>query len=222
MTLGTYPLPLPSTYLAAGALLSRAVPLLVLPVTASLAVAELAAGLAGLPQEEAASLLLHLGYAMQVAEQGPRLQPAAVQRVSRLACALALSCGEQGWVRTARLLLPAIALAARPAEGSTRSAHRLAADGKSGGDGLPTSSIAAATAGVRAYKGMSSDRQQRMELLLTRLAELDHVDDVAAPPQQPGQLVLRLADWFWIGYNLAAGAAAAVLLIRNLCVEGAP
>ncbi len=209
---------------AAGPLLSRAVPLLVLPVAAEAAAAELAAGLSGLPPSEAASLLLHLGFAMQAAEQGPRLQPAAVQRVSRLACALALFCAERGWVSTARLLLPAIALAAQPAEGSSRITLRAAASGK---DDLPGCSAAAAAAGLRVCKGVAPDQQERLTLMLARMAAKDAEDAEAAQQQQqqqqaPAQPASPLSDWFWVGCNLAAGAAAVVLLVRNLAMEGMP
>ena len=210
---------------AAGSLLSRAVPLLVLPAAAEAAAKELAAGLAGLPPSEAASLLLHLGFAMQAAEQGARLQPAAVQRVSRLACALALFCGERGWVSAARLLLPAIALAAQPAEGSSHSTLRVAASCK---DDLPGCSAAAAAAGLRACKGVAPDQQERLSLMLARMAAKDAEDaeDAEAAQQQqqqaPAQLVSPLSDWFWVGCNLAAGAAAVVLLVRNLAMEGMP
>ncbi|PRW61318.1 squamosa promoter binding [Chlorella sorokiniana] len=197
---------------AAGPLLSRAVPLLVLPPTASAAADELAAGLAGLPPSEAASLLLHLGFAMQAAELAPRLQEAAVQRVSRLACALALACGERSWVSAARLLLPAIALAVQPGEGCSCNTHGQAAGGK---DGQPACSVADAMAGLRACKGMAADQQQRLDLLLARMAAQE--SEEAVTPQQaqqaqhaaPARPAARLSDWFWAGCNLAAGAATA-------------
>ena len=183
---------------------------------------ELAAGLAGLPRSEAAALLQHLGFAMQMAEQAPRLQPAAVQRVSRLACDLALACGDLGWVNAARLLLPAIALAAAPAEGSSRSSQGLAAGGK---DSLMGCSTAAAAAGMQACKGMAPDQQGRLQLLLARMAA-NEAEDAARPQQAQhaarAQPADRLADWFWTGCNLAASAATLVMLLRNLVLEGAP
>lgn len=206
----------------AGPLLSCAEPLLVLPAAASAAADELAAGLAGLPRSEAAALLQHLGFAMQMAVQAPRLQPAAVQRVSRLACDLALACGELGWVNAARLLLPAIALAAAPAEGSSRSSQGLAAGGK---DSLMGCSTAAAATGMQACKGMAPDQQGRLQLLLARMAA-NEAEDAARPQQEQhaarAQPADRLADWFWTGCNLAAGAATLVMLLRNLVLEGAP
>lgn len=208
----------------AGPLLSCAEPLLVLPAAAPAAADELAAGLASLPRSEATALLRHLGFAMQMAEQGLRLQPAAVQRVSRLACDLALACGERGWVSAARLLLPAIALAAAPAESSSRSSQGLAAGGKGS---LLGCSTAAAAAGLHACKGVAPDQQERLHLLLARMAAND-AEDAARPQQaQPWQPATRaqpaacLADWFWAGCNLAAGAATLVMLLRNLVLEGA-
>lgn len=213
---------------AAGALLSQAAPLLVLPSSATAAVAELGAGLEGMQSGDVAGLVRRLGFLMQAAEQAPPHEAAAAQRVGQLARTLALACGEHGWLATAHLLLPAMALGGEPS-GSSAGSSSAAQSGKGEGRAPPRPGTAAAAA-LHASKGAAPEEQERLELLLARLAALDADEAAAAaaaeqhelhePRGLRGLLAAHAADWFWTGCNLAAGAASLALLFRNSMREG--
>ena len=200
---------------SAGALLSAAAPLLLLPSWAAGAAAELAAlpaadTVAGL---DSAAFLRTLGFLLHTAEQQaqPGAQPlplAAAQRVTALARRLGIACAARGWQATPRLLLPAMGLGSSGAGSAAASSSSAKAPAPGG----------PAAAAVAASKCAGQDEQDALAALLTALEVQDDGQE-AADSEQPRSLraaaAAQAADWLWAGANLAAGVASLVLLVRN-------
>lgn len=214
----------------AGPLLSRATPLLVLPAWAEEAAEELVqlpeATAAGGPGA-AAALVRATGFLLHAAEVQAEAQrgynPLAVQRATRLARGLALFCAARGWLATARLLLPAMALSSSAA-GSNAAAARQA--GKGGSDGLYGPLTQAAAAAVAASKAAGPEEQAALRELLQRLAAHEPKGPRKPRPEErereaqlagglQAELRSQLSDWVWAGCNLVAGTVSVLLLLRN-------
>lgn len=207
----------------AGPVLSAATPLLVLPWWAGAAAQELAClssvGAAG--GLEPAAFLQHLGFLLHTAEASrqpgaPPLHPVAAERAARLSRRISLACDAHGWLATARLLLPTLAI------GSSASAPGSAS--RSPGKASPLADEPALVAVVRSSKSASPAEQEQLEAMLGRLALAEEQEEAAAaaaeaaprPLDVRAELAAQLSDWFWTGCNLAAGLASATLLVRNL------
>lgn len=166
-------------------------------------------------------------HATETASSGQRsLEPAAAQRVSRLARSLAAFAASQGWLATGRLLLPAMAVAGGASGGSSSSG--AASDWAKGGGPLAS----AAEAAVHGVKGASPEERQQLQRLLSCLerqgreeqaadeaADEAAVADVAHPGGLRSLLAATLADWLWSGCNLVVGAASPALIIRNTTAD---
>lgn len=177
---------------------------------------------------DATSFLQHMGFLLHTAEQqsepGARpLESPAVQRVTRLARHLAAMCAAHDWLATARLLLPALGLGGS-SSGSSNSA--AAAAGRAGKHGWAAAAVEAA---LRGSKSASDAEQAQLQALLARLTLQEAEEEGQPLPRQLGapqwglraELADQLADWFWAGANVAAGAACLALLLRSSLGDGA-
>lgn len=153
----------------------------------------------------------------QQAQQAQRgLHPQATQRVRRLAAALATRCaGALGCPATARLLLPAVTL------GADLGGSRIGGGRRGNGEckAAPPTPAGGGDAGITADEWRAVER---LAGLLKKQQQLGPpASSVAAPAaaaEPPPPQPLRrhvVADWFWSGCNLVAGAAALVLLLRG-------
>ncbi|KAL4452785.1 hypothetical protein ABPG75_008447 [Micractinium tetrahymenae] len=216
---------------AQGPLLSRSLPLLVLPRWAGAAASELrqAAQHAADGGWSAAGLLQHLGFLLHTAEwqqcsQGA-LEPEAARRVHRFARQLASFCIARGWHATASLLLPALAVHG-PED------HEAAASAAAAKQGdaiaIPPTPPAVAAEEAAAALGLPAEERQELRRLLGQIAEQQGAaghdgqpweEDGPAAEGQPADLRARLAkqlpDWFWTGCNLAACMAGLALVLRS-------
>ena len=202
--------------------MSPPTPLLVLPAWAAAAAGELDGGLpSGGCGVDAASLLSHLGFLLHTTElhQQPGRRPleaAAAQRTSQLARSLAAHCVGRGWPNTARLLLPAMAVAGGSSGGSSGAVASSSTPSKADASAAPARADI-----LRALKGASAEEQEQVEGLLAQLLQAEAEEEAAEAGAPLVHCPLRdhaahqLSDWFVNGCNLAVGLASLALLLRS-------